>query len=48
MILKIKKVTTPWQGLSLFNSPSIQLENTVLFTQQKKNSYEITAKKKLI
>ena len=43
-----KKVTTPWQGLSLFDSPSIQLENTVLFTDnQKKNSHEITAKQKI-
>ena len=43
-----KKVTTPWQGLSLFASPSIQLENTVLFTQhQVKNSYEINSNKKI-
>ena len=43
-----KKVTTPWQGLSLFASPSIQLENTVLFTQhQVKNSYEVNSNEKI-
>ncbi len=43
-----KKVTTPWQGLSLFASPSIQLGNTILFTEhQKKISFEIVAKKKI-
>jgi len=43
-----KKVTTPWQGLSLFDSPSIQLENTILFAEnQRKNSYEIYAKQKI-
>ena len=35
-----KKVTTPWQGLSLFESPAIQLKNTILFSEhQKENSF---------
>ena len=43
-----KKVVTPWQGLSLFSSPSVQLENTILFTEyEKKSSYEISTKQKI-
>ena len=30
-----KKVVTPWQGLSLFESPEIQLKNTLLFPEKK-------------
>ena len=29
-----RKVVTPWQGLSLFESPEIQLKNTLLFPEK--------------
>ena len=43
-----KKVTTPWQGLSLFESPAIQLKNTILFSEhQKENSFDIAPRQKI-
>jgi predicted O-linked N-acetylglucosamine transferase (SPINDLY family) len=43
-----KKVTTPWQGLSLFESPAIQLQNTILFSeQQKENSFNVAPNQKI-
>ena len=43
-----KKVTTPWQALSLFESPITQLENTLLFTEKQKESLlDIIPKKKI-
>ena len=43
-----KKVTTPWQALSLFESPITQLENTLLFTEKQNESLlDIIPKKKI-
>ena len=43
-----KKVTTPWQGLSLFESPAIQLKNTILFSEhQKENSFNVAPSQKI-
>lgn len=43
-----KKVITPWQGLSLFESPEIQLKNTILFSEKKKRKISsIISKKKI-
>ena len=43
-----KKVTTPWQGLSLFESPAIQLKNTILFSEHhKENSFDIAPNQKI-
>jgi protein O-GlcNAc transferase len=43
-----KKVTTPWQGLSLFESPAIQLKNTILFSEhQKENSFNVAPNQKI-
>ena len=43
-----KKVTTPWQGLSLFYSPSVQLSNTNLFFERnQKQNFDLFVKEKI-
>ena len=43
-----KKVATPWQGLSLFYSPSVQLSNTNLFIEKKqKQNFDLLVKEKI-
>ena len=44
-----RKVVTPWQGLSLFESPEIQLKNTLLFPEKKTLKLSsLISKKKII